>query len=555
MLGYFSIKNGKACASAMNIPYRGIFGTSHGLDTAFFSREQFSIETETHITVCSGFVLNASEIAAETATSFAKALSSLPFDVQIMRTLHGAYCIARYKKCEKTLFLSNDLLSKQPLYYSINGNDLLFSTRFEPLVEALKRMGITPEPDPMGISMLINHGYLSGDFTPVHQIHFLPPFRYLIASDKGIKEEAAPLPAPADEDTASAIEKIDTLFAEAVRLQYSKNTEYGYKQLGSLSGGMDSRVLLLKAQQLGFTDDMTFTYSQSGSLDMSIAKSVAEKCHVPNLFFAMDGGDFLADRESFFKGNEGLCTYCGSTGVLEALARTDTMGCGLIHSAVGGGEIFGDILPADGDCAPNCPKLYEYIKSIGCEDAAANTHLRDFALSFPTFNMFRQISDLRANTNFIRTASSVLPACSPFLYEPLFLFLMSLPMKQKASRHLYYAWVDAKDLTLSIRTTDPAWPFRPYTLPGKVIRQWNLIYRSHFMKTGKREMNPFDVWLETNQALKTRLDILFKQDLQTCENAAPDLIGKIKSVYLKGGAKEQLRALTASGVLARIYES
>ncbi|PEN17505.1 asparagine synthase, partial [Bacillus wiedmannii] len=78
-----------------------------------------------------------------------------------------------------------------------------------------------------------------------------------------------------DKSEEAIIEEMDSLFREAIRLQFEKDREYGYKHIASLSGGLDSRMVNFVAHDLGYKDILNYTFSQSNYLDEKIAKDIA----------------------------------------------------------------------------------------------------------------------------------------------------------------------------------------------------------------------------------------------------------------------------------------
>ncbi len=549
MRGYYSLDGSKdssvSAADAMCVSGNGPFGVSPGSEKTFFPDDVFEVSGLGKRTACCGYVLNSSRYAVERgAATFAEALAGEEDVETVSERLHGAYAIVSYEEESGRLTITNDLLSKQPLYYCVTGTTLLFSTRYGEVLSGLRRLGETPVPDRMGLAMILHTGSLWEDFTPCRQIRVLRPFRYLTADRNGVSEGKLSMPVlnvGADRD--AAIEMVDVLFSEAVKLQYEKNASAGYRQLGSLSGGMDSRSLLVRAEQLGYTDDLAFTYAQSGSLDMTISQQVAAHYRIPHLFFSMDGGGFLTDREGYYAGNEGMAIYCGSTALLKTLQSIDTEGFGLVHTAIAGGEIMGDIVPIDGDVPAGDRHLEILLDTCGRADAEGVERLRKGRAEYPTFNMFRQCNDIRANTNFMRIASPILPASSPFLYEPLFTFMMTLPMRMKKFRTFYYAWVDRK-LKLPFRTTDPSLPVTTGILAERYARDAVNRIRKKVVRKSKYDMNPFDRWGSENPDLRNWIEETLRKDCAEAEGADAALLAEIERTAA-GSVRDKLCALTA----------
>ena len=556
MYGYYSKHNGAKLAACLpgNPPATGSFGIFPGSEQPRFPENQFVLEKGNQIAACCGYVLNDQELIDESGmNSFSQYLLSLSEDTALWDKLSGAYAVARYDRGRGRLILTNDLLSKQPLYYWICEGDLLFSTSFFQLYEAVKSLGKPLTPDLMGIAMMNETGVFWEDFTYVKEIHFLAPYRYLAADSNGIRVNTLPFPKLNREATATeAISVMDELFTKAVRLQYEKNVRSGHQQLGSLSGGMDSRILLVRAEQMGYHNDLSFTYSESGSLDMEISHQVAGHYFLPNLFFAMDKGDFLRNREGYTAGNEGQYIYCGATGLLKTIESLDLSNFGLVHTGIGGGEIMGDIISANGDDPVGDVNLDTLLSQLHCPDQDGIERLKACFAAYPSFNVFRQLNDLRTNTNFKATISHLLPAASPFLYEPFYAYLMTLPISMKGFRKLYYRWVDEK-LKLPYRTTDASLPITTGTLFERYIRLILRYLQRKVKKKTRYDMNPFDLWFQENPKLSTFISDTWKADMQALASLDPLIQKQLQDAYQAPGVRHRLCVLTSTWALKKLF--
>lgn len=556
MFGYYSIQNAQRIAAAFHQQAApdAVFGIYPGNELVKFPENHFVCENENCITACCGYALNDRDLIR---SSGSKDLSDYLSKAAAQNTplsgaLHGAYLAAVYNKATRRLTLTNDLLKKQPLYYYTDGTDLLFSTSFFELADACKRLGKALTPDAMAVSMMVKTGALWEDFTFAEEIRYLRPFHELHAGPDGVLETALPYPVlnrSANPD--EAVERIDALFSDAVRLQYEKNAAAGYGQLGSLSGGMDSRCVLVRAEQLGFTDDLTFTYAESGSLDMTISQQVARHYQLPHLFFSMDNGGFLADRDQYVLGNEGQILYCGSTGVLKVISSLDTTGFGIVHSGISGGEIFGDIIPAEGDDPEGMVHLDKLLTLLACPDETRAERLKKLAEEYPTFNTFRQLSDIRTNTNFMRTVSPLVHVASPYLYEPLYAYLMTLPIAMKGFRKLYYRFV-AKHLSLPYRTTDASLPRTTGTLAERYVRQELRNIQKSFGGKTRYDMNPFDLWMQENPLLQSFTENTYRADMAALSGLDIKLLTYMQAAFPVQRARDKFCTLTATWALKKL---
>jgi len=69
------------------------------------------------------------------------------------------------------------------------------------------------------------------------------------------------------------IDELDNLFVEAVKAEYDKDIEYGFKHVSTLSGGLDSRTNLLTAHRLGYKDVLCLCFQRTIILMRSCPKN------------------------------------------------------------------------------------------------------------------------------------------------------------------------------------------------------------------------------------------------------------------------------------------
>lgn len=557
MYGYFSKNNGVNLSAALTAGAErsdapcGLYFDS---ELVKFPEDHFILEdAAVKIAVC-GYVLNHKRVLSETGKkTLFEALSDAYAESpeRAVTLLRGAYLVAIYDKAANSLLLFNDKLSKLPVYTYQNGGDFLFSTSFFGLVDALKRLKAPITIDPLGVAMMTATGVLWEDTTYVNEIKYLRPYRYLTVGG-AVREHCLPFPALNRQVNADeAIERVDALFTDAVRLQYEKNAGAGYRQFASLSGGMDSRCVMVRAYQLGFADDLAFTYAQSDSLDQQIAQRVAAHYGAPHLFYSMDNGGFILDRDAFVAANEGQMTYCGSTGVLPVVSALRCERFGILHSGISGGEIMGDIIPAEGDDTEGDRHLDALTAQFGCPSKEHMDAFRRKREEYPTFNVFRQLNDLRANTNLKRTVSPYVEVASPYLYEDLYEYLMTVPISIKGFRKLYYAWVK-KHLAIPFRTTDASLTSVTGTLAERYARITLRKAQARLGRLTKYDMNPFDYWEKINPKIGCYVEARFAEDRAALDVLDPALSVFVDQAFASKTGRDRLSVITATWALAKI---
>ncbi len=516
-----------------------------------FPSDNFRTDAGKYTVLCEGCVLQPAEFTAQT---IADIFDDSP--EKLYSAFKGSFVIAIIDNETGSCTVFNDLLSKKPLYYFSNENQFCFSTSFWQLYDHLKAEGTAMTLNEAAVRSMLKNGYLISDITYVSEIHSLMPFQVIVDGD------TVNLPIPSDEREISAetaVAELDRLFMEGCRLQLQKNAAAGYRQVFSLSGGMDSKAVLLCAKRLGISPDSCFTYAETGSNDEQIARQIAADIGCDHLFFPMDGGGFLADRESRITANEGLIHYAGTTGLMEVIRQLDCSSIGIVSAGIGGGEIMGDVNmitpPAD-----RKSYIARTVQLLKISDTAAERELTDSMMSYyDSGNQFANLREMRVCTNFAHTASGSFEVASPFLYEDFFCYALSLPAAMRTNRKLYRLWYE-KYMPNSYETT-----FRPddnadisLTFFRRVLRKLRFTFNGLTGRFGSgkpsktsAQMNPYDYWWATNQQLREDINDMYTDDMSRLTDLEPWL-SKAVSDSFDGSFPDKLRTLTVTWVLNRM---
>ena len=177
---------------------------------------------------------------------------------------------------------------------------LVFGSELKTVVSVMRKLGYVPSLSENGAYCLLTFGFMVGDTTLVNEITKIPPGTILTYSEGKITIDRyyafSSTPQITDsEDTI--IKKLESLYSDAIRLEYEKDLEYNYSHAATLSGGLDSRMNVMHAKRLGFSDILCICFSQSNYLDERIAKKIAADLGFDFIFHALDNGNFLKNIE------------------------------------------------------------------------------------------------------------------------------------------------------------------------------------------------------------------------------------------------------------------
>ncbi|MBE0365088.1 hypothetical protein PULV_a3401 [Pseudoalteromonas ulvae UL12] len=215
------------------------------------------------------------------------------------KKLNGYFVISVLDKRNNTLTLINDRYGMKPLYIW-SKDSLLYGFASE-----LKGIILHPkhqqQVDRSALETFIDVGHFLGLETLFTDVKRMPPAtvltvsltsglmtkqRYWQWSEIGIDKEI---------DFDHAIDKAYELFDQAIKRALATCEN---KQLAiTLSGGLDSRVLLAAARQHFDGEIKTYTFGEQGCADALIAAQVADFAGVDNQFTPIDGQNWFDGRE------------------------------------------------------------------------------------------------------------------------------------------------------------------------------------------------------------------------------------------------------------------
>ena len=172
--------------------------------------------------------------------------------------------------------------------------------------------------DKIGAYFLLTYGYMLEDYTLFKEIKKLNAGKYIKIKNDNFEIHTYFEVDNTPDNTLTEeeiIENVDKLFRNAVKLEFEKDKEYGYKHVASLSGGLDSRMTTWVAHELGYWEQLNVTFSQTDYLDETIAKSIARDLKHEWLFKALDNGNYLKNIDEMIEINFGICLYSGNAHV------------------------------------------------------------------------------------------------------------------------------------------------------------------------------------------------------------------------------------------------
>lgn len=438
------------------------------------------------------------------------------------------------KNADKWLIYTNHIGDKQ-VFYSKTSYGCLFGSEIGFLAECRKKNSLPVSVDETGCYMTLTHGFCIDDRTLVKEVHKLIAGHYCRVTSEGIgvfryhQFDNTP-----DEKMTEieAIEGIDRLFRNAVKLQFEKDREYDFRHLACLSGGLDSRMTVWVAHQMGYTDQLNITYSQSGYLDFSVAQQIAIDLHHDWLFKPLDGGDCIDMIDEVTSITYGSANFFGLAHgkSMEDLINYDPFG--IIHTGQVGDSIIGTFFKKN-EFNPEY-KVGQSAYSLELIDRLSGYRFQEDYKNEEIFCLYTRA--FTGADQGLLTFQENSESCSPFIDVDFLEYCYKVPLRFRFGHKIYFDWIlqkypEAAEYVWEhtgekIRHSDirgskyfgvfgkripaPGNPEFTEWLKGFILRRLGLRKKGQAPKTivlsGKNNMNPVDYWYNTNSHFKEFLD-------------------------------------------------
>ena len=468
----------------------------------------------------------------------------------------GSFSGAIYIKQQQKWIVYTNQFGDNTVFYHFDKSAIIIGSQFNYVLNTLKALGDSVSPDPDAINSILTYGFMADDYTYVQEIKRLLPGHYMVIRNKqiDIKQYFSFVPAVydlAETSEAEIIEEIDKRFRAAIKLEYDKDLEYGYRHLNQLSGGLDSRMNIWVARNMGYSGMLCMTFAQTNSLDETVAKQIAKKLNTEIFFWPLDTAGHLKHIDEYIAINYGLALYGGVGAAKEIYDCLDMQRFGLVHTGQLGDVVLGSYIRSIEE-VNDLSVGGMYSTMLGTQSNNDKYHNREEYLM-----TVRGFLGMLSSHLFVRDYTEV---ASPFLDVDFFTYCMSIPVELRIDHHIYKKWI----LEKYPEAAEYIWEkigrkiTEPNNLTSKIKRAINdpkLVLQKLGLKrpeSGKlyKGMNPMDLWWENDPELRMIYDQYY-QDMINCEvpGLSGDIINKISQIYNKGTMIEKMLAITALAII------
>ncbi len=524
-----------------------------------FQNDKVNFESDDFYILIDGVILNKKQLLKATPEKSWTAFLIESYRKQgnsFFKHLKGSYYGFLLDKKENKWIVFTDHISSKPIYYAEYQGHICFTNNYIALVSHLKTKGQTVSLNEQAAYLLLSYGYVFEDITLTNEVKRLMVGHSAIISNNKmqLKKFWELTNKPINITEEEAIEEIDKRFRIALQLAFEKDREYGYKHVASLSGGLDSRMTVWVAHELGYTEQLNLTFSQSNYLDETIAKKIAADLKHEWIFKALDNGNFLKNVDDVTQITGGNVLYYGLAHGLSLYDNISFDHTGILHSGQLGDVVVGTFYSK----MDNNHKF-----SLG--DGAYSKHLlpnigelklKETYSNEEIFKMY--IRGFYGANQGLLGAMKYTETYSPFYEIDFMQFCLSIPVALRFQHRIYKKWIQTKypEASKYVWEKDKVPVNYSYwiSIKGKKVPinqlPLKILMKLKLKKEGidsTRHMNPLQYWYKTNNDLKIFMDDYYSENIQLL-NSYSNLKSDCEKLYFncKGTEKNQVLSFLSS---------
>lgn len=380
------------------------------------------------------------------------------------------------KRKDEWLFYTDHIGDKQIFYAHLSEGGCLVATEMSYMVDTMRLNGQKLTPNRDAAYMAITLGYVIENNTLVSEIQKLVAGHYLTISNNEINETQYHrfTNTPIEVTKEDMIEEIDKRFRNAVKLQFEKDREYGYKHITGLSGGLDSRMTVWVAHDLGYTHQLNMTFSQSNYIDFQVAQQIATDLRHDFIFKALDGGNCIYEIDKVSKLSYGMACFFGLSHTYSMFSKINYQDYGIIHSGMIGDVVIGSFMYE--------PRYRPALISDGAYSTQVIDRLKDYSFKYQYDNVEIYMMYNRGfgfcGQGALAYGHTETETFSPFYDVDFMEYCLSIPLDWRCNHKIYHEWI----LTKYPQAANYVWEKIGMTIKEYRNQQQKQLVKRHYMR-------------------------------------------------------------------------
>lgn len=470
--------------------------------------------------------------------------------------MRGGFCGFSYDSCNNTIHIYSDQVGNKAVYYMMKKEAVIVASNIYFMIKVLKDNAIQYHIDGKAVDYLLSYGYMLDQSTVVTEIKRVLPGEWVTVTPNEIQSKIYYMihnDYSQELSEREAIERIDGAFRQAVKREFEKDREYGYKHLVDLSGGLDSRMVCWVAHEMGYTKQLNLSYARKNYIDYKVSQKIALELHHMYFFNPLDDANWMMDIEEIVKVNNGAAPYCASTGSNRCLKNINNNLYGIEHTGMVGDAIlstfYKDETVAHGKPVSGLNK-YSEILNIQTESKILEKYHNQELFALYTRGLLGAQSSYMIRQEYFETGS-------PFLDVDFLNVCFKLPYKYRNRHYIYLKWIKEKYPAAAEFGWEKWGGVKPrlnHIFCRKIVTSWR-IFKSMLSALSRKpsfdNMNPIDYWYQKDKRVKEYMDSYYNY-YRKIEGLDMKNKEKVQIMYENGSVMEKAMALTVLAI-ARLY--
>lgn len=473
-----------------------------------------------------------------------------------VKNFRGGFCGFCYDLKGEVIDAFTDHIGNRAIYYYHSGDYIILASNVEWIIETLKANQILYHLDITAIEYLLSYGYMLDNSTFVSEIKRIMPGEWVTFSKTEMHKKRYFMidnTHPQEMSEHEAIERIDKAFRRAVKREFDKDREYGYKHLVDLSGGLDSRMVCWVAHDMGYKEQLNLSYSRSEYLDYKISQKIALKLKHMYLFNPLDDAEWLMEIDELIRKNNGAALYDGITGGNRFLKNINPYLYGIEHTGMIGDAILSTFYNQENiNFGKPQFSLNKYSDKLEFQfdDIILKGYDNQEQFALYTRGFLGAQSSYIIRQHYFETAS-------PFLDVDFLNECFKIPYRYRKNHYIYLKWINMK----YYEATEFGWekwggvkPRQNQIFFRKIVTAYRMLDLLYVSLTGRDSidnMNPIDYWYKQDNRIRTFMDNYFNKYINL-KNISKELIEKMMYLYKEGNVTEKSMVLTVLA-LEKLY--
>lgn len=466
------------------------------------------------------------------------------------------------KKNDLWLIYTNHVGDKQ-LFYTQTEYGFAFASEVTWLTDYRKNNGFKCIINNDGVYFLLTYGFMLEEHTVFSEIKKITAGKYAKITNGKLSIETyyrLDNTSNYNETENEIIDNMDKLFRNAIQLEYEKDKEYGYKHFASLSGGLDSRMNVWVAHDMGYTEQLNWTMSQCDYLDEKIAKDIARDLKHEWIFKSLDNGNYLIGlTDDMIDLQFGTVLSSGSAHSRSFMKLFNSSEYGVEHTGQLGDAVLGSYLTKKessnyAGLGAYSTMLLDKISDYKCKESYENSEI------FKFYN--------RAFTGILQgnmITQEYTEAVSPFLDVEFMNYCLHIPKEYRIGEQIYMKWIIKKYPEaakykwerINARITDKWIDIKGYhfllkRLPIIIINKYLPFTRMNKLAKCNSSMNPLDYWYATNPFLRDDMNNYFENSIKLVPDKYKSIKLDLEKLY-EGSVIDKILAITMLGVFKKYF--